>query len=204
MSCKCMGEMIFYTKWLMGVLYFFVICFPIKQFDEILEERSDNPPQQPRNPWFVMSSMLYCKQTQAAYQGSKDLLSYARSLPCKMGEKRFSFHSKRTFWNQTLKVKRASQHKWNQISFVQNKKRIMALFIVSGRNCNGLGLDFTENNQSLFQVDPWVNRLLQRKGFSTQAHHKDYFQKWQRHYGFPFGLLSDCSVYISQGNIIQY
>lgn len=50
MSCKCMGEMIFYTKWLMGVLFFFVICFPIKQFDETLEERSDNPQLQPRNP----------------------------------------------------------------------------------------------------------------------------------------------------------
>lgn len=95
-SCKCMGEMIFNTKWLMGVFSFSFICFPIQQFNEILEYRPDNPQQQPRNPWFVMSSMLYCKQTQAAYQGSKYLLSYARSLPYKMEKKkRFSFHLKR-------------------------------------------------------------------------------------------------------------
>lgn len=89
----------------MGVLFFIFICFPIQQFNEILEYRTDNPQQQPRNPWFVMSSMLYCKQTQAAYQGSEYLLSYARSLPCKMKKKRFSFHLKRTIWNQTLMVK---------------------------------------------------------------------------------------------------
>lgn len=73
----------------MGVLFFFFICFPVQQFNEILEYWTDNPQQQPCNPWFVMSSMLYCKQTQAAYQGSNDLLSYARSLPGKMGKKIF-------------------------------------------------------------------------------------------------------------------
>lgn len=176
MSCKCMGEMSFYTKWLMGVLFFFVICFPIRQYDEILEERSDNPQQQPRNPWFVMSSMLYCKQTQAAYQGSTDLLSYARSLPCKMGEKKIFLLLEENILKPDFDGKGASQHKWNQISFVQNKKRIMALFIASRRNCNGLGLDFTENNQSLFQVDPWVNRLLPRKGLQPKRTTKIIFR----------------------------
>lgn len=89
MSWTWMGEMFVCTKWLMGVLFFIVVCFPIHQFNEILKDQADNPQQQQRNPWFVMSSMLYCKQTQAAYQGSKDLLSYARSLPCKMEKEDF-------------------------------------------------------------------------------------------------------------------
>lgn len=100
-----MGEMIFYTKWLMGVLFFFFICFPIQQFNEILEYRTDNPQQQPRNPWFVMSSMLYCKQTQAAYQGSKYLLSYARSLPCEMGKKKKKNEHFPSIWREQFKTR---------------------------------------------------------------------------------------------------
>lgn len=49
-SCKCIGEVIVSTKWRMGVLFFFFICVPIQQFNEILEYRTDNPQQQPRNP----------------------------------------------------------------------------------------------------------------------------------------------------------
>ncbi len=63
---------------------FFFVCFPIQQFNEKLKDQTGNPWQQPRNPRFVMLSMLHCKQIQAAYQGSKhrkDLLSCARSSP---------------------------------------------------------------------------------------------------------------------------
>lgn len=139
----------------MGVLFFF-ICFPIQQFNEILEYRTDNPQQQPRNPWFVMSSMLYCKQTQAAYQGSKYLLSYARSLPCEMGKKKKKTNIFLPFEENNLKPdfdgKRASEHKRNQVSFVQNKSRMIVLFMPSRSYCNGLGLGFTENNHSLSKL----------------------------------------------------
>lgn len=47
-----------------------------------------------------------------------------------------------------------------------------------------------------------MNCLLSRKGSSTKAHATDYFQKRQCHYGFVFGLFSDCSSYVGQGNMI--
>lgn len=83
-SCKCMSEMVFSAKRLMGVFFPSDVCFQIQQFNEKLKDQTGNPWQQPRNPRFVMLSMLHCKQIQAAYQGCKhrkDLLSRARSLP---------------------------------------------------------------------------------------------------------------------------
>lgn len=53
-----------------GNILFFV-CFPIVQFNEKLKDQTGNPWQQPRNPRFMMLSMLHCKQIQAAYQGGK-------------------------------------------------------------------------------------------------------------------------------------
>lgn len=53
-----------------GNILFFV-CFQIVQFNEKLKDQTGNPWQQPRNPRFMMLSMLHCKQIQAAYQGGK-------------------------------------------------------------------------------------------------------------------------------------
>lgn len=64
-SCKCMSEMGFSAVFVF--LFFFVLlCFPIQQFNEKLKDQTSNPWQQPRNPRFVMLSMLHCKQIQTA------------------------------------------------------------------------------------------------------------------------------------------
>lgn len=39
-SCRCMSEMVFSAKKLMGV---FFVCFPIQQFNEKLKDQTGNP-----------------------------------------------------------------------------------------------------------------------------------------------------------------
>lgn len=51
----------------------FLFCFPIQQFNEKLKDQTGNPWQQPRDPRFVMLSMLHCKQIQTAYHRQQTL-----------------------------------------------------------------------------------------------------------------------------------
>lgn len=60
-----------------------------------------------------------------------------------------------------------SEHKWNQVSFVRNKSRMMVFFIPSRSYC-GLGLDFTENNRSLSMMTPGWTAYCREKALQPK------------------------------------